>query len=143
MGSVQGRYEGAQVDITLERKGDEIYMTAVATAKNGTVYKEMYHQTIGQDVIRVFLIADHSYLKLDASGCTVSEPAKVETTEIGTSDCSAAWWTSFSDYFQIPAGKTLNLHSKIILRVLATGTTGTSVLLQTMIVTLAIMPSTL
>lgn len=101
--------EGAQVDITLERKGDEIYMTAVATAKNGTVYKEMYHQTIGQDVIRVFLIADHSYLKLDASGCTVSEPAKVETTEIGTSDCSADWWTSFSDYFQIPAGKTLNL----------------------------------
>ena len=101
--------EGAQVDITLERKGDEIYMTAVATAKNGNVYKEMYHQTIGQDVIRVFLIADHSYLKLDASGCTVSEPAKVETTEIGTSDCSADWWTSFSDYFQIPAGKTLNL----------------------------------
>ena len=101
--------EGAQVDITLERKGDEIYMTAVATAKNGNVYKEMYHQTIGQDVIRVFLIADHSYLKLDASGCTVSEPAKVETTEIGTSDCSAEWWVSFSDYFQIPAGKTLNL----------------------------------
>ena len=101
--------EGAQVDITLERKGDEIYMTAVATAKNGTVYKEMYHQTIGQDVVRAFLIADASYLKMDASGCTVSEPAKVETTEIGTSDCSAAWWTTFSDYFQIPAGKTLNL----------------------------------
>ena len=101
--------EGAQVDITLERKGDEIYMTAVATAKNGTVYKEMYHQTIGQDVIRVFLIADHSYLKLDASGCTVTESTKVETTEIGTSDCSADWWTNFSDYFQIPAGKTLNL----------------------------------
>ena len=101
--------EGAQVDITLERKGDEIYMTAVATAKNGTVYKEMYHQTIGQDVIRVFLIADHSYLKLDASGCTVTESTKVETTEIGTSGCSADWWTNFSDYFQIPAGKTLNL----------------------------------
>ncbi len=29
-------------------------MTAIATAKNGNVYKEMYHQTIGQDVIRVF-----------------------------------------------------------------------------------------
>ena len=101
--------EGAQVDITLERKGDEIYMTAVATAKNGTVYKEMYHQTIGQDVIRVFLIADHSYLKLDASGCTVSEPAKVETTEIGTSDCSADWWTSFSDYYRIPANGSIHL----------------------------------
>ena len=101
--------EGAQVEITLERKGDEIYMTAVATAKNGTVYKEMYHQTIGQDVVRAFLIVDNSYLKMDTNGCFVSEAANVETTEIGTSDCSAAWWTTFSDYFQIPADKTLNL----------------------------------
>ena len=56
MGTVQGRYEGAKVNIQLQRKGDEIYMTAVATAKNGTVYKEMYHQTIGTDMVRAFLI---------------------------------------------------------------------------------------
>ena len=31
------------------------------------------------------------------------------TTEVGTSDCSAAWWTSFSDYYRIPAGATLHL----------------------------------
>ena len=31
------------------------------------------------------------------------------TTEIGTSDCSAAWWTQFSDYYRIPAGATLHL----------------------------------
>ncbi len=101
--------EGAQVEITLERDGDEIYMTAVATAKNGNVYKEMYHQTVGQDVVRAFLIVDGSYLKMDASACSVSQPVNVETAEIGTSDCSAAWWTTFSDYFQIPAGYTLNL----------------------------------
>ena len=101
--------EGAQVEITLERKGEEIYMTAVATAKNGTVYKEMYHQTIGTDVVRAFLIVDGSYLKMDTAGCFASDAANVETSEIGTSDCSAAWWTTFSDYFQIPADKTLNL----------------------------------
>ena len=101
--------EGAQVEITLERKGEEIYMTAVATAKNGTVYKEMYHQTIGTDVVRAFLIVDGSYLKMDTKNCYVSDPVTVETSEIGTSDCSAGWWTTFSDYFQIPANKTLNL----------------------------------
>ena len=66
--------EGAKVNIQLQRKGDEIYMTAVATAKNGTVYKEMYHQTIGTDMVRAFLIADHSYLKLDANNCYLASP---------------------------------------------------------------------
>ena len=31
------------------------------------------------------------------------------TTEIGTSDCSAAWWTTFSDYYRIPANGTIHL----------------------------------
>ena len=31
------------------------------------------------------------------------------TTEIGTSDCSAAWWTSFSDYYRIPANGSIHL----------------------------------
>ena len=66
--------EGAVVDITLQRTGDEIYMTATATCKNGHVYKEMYHQTIGTDMVRAFLIADHSYLKLDANNCYLASP---------------------------------------------------------------------
>ena len=101
--------EGAEVDMTLQRSGDEIYVTAVATCKNGHVYKEMYHQNIGQDVVRAFLIVDGSYLQMSTADCFVSSPAEVTTQEIGTSDCSAAWWTTFSDYFQLPTGKTLNL----------------------------------
>ena len=101
--------EGAVVDITLQRIGDEIYMTATATCKNGHVYKEMYHQTIGQDVVRAFLIVDSSYLQMNTAECFVSTPVEVTTKEVGTSDCTAAWWTNFSDYFQIPAGKALNL----------------------------------
>ena len=46
---------------------------------------------------------------MDQSGCTTQTAANVQTTEIGTSDCSAAWWTTFSDYFQIPAGAALHL----------------------------------
>ena len=101
--------EGAVVDITLQRTGDEIYMTATATCKNGHVYKEMYHQTIGQDVVRAFLIVDGSYLQMSTADCFVSTPVEVTTKEVGTSDCTAGWWTSFSDYFQVPAGKALNL----------------------------------
>ena len=66
--------EGAKVNIQLKREGEEIYMTAIATCKNGTVYKEMYHQTIGTDMARAFLIVDGSYLKMDADNCYYYTP---------------------------------------------------------------------
>ena len=31
------------------------------------------------------------------------------TKEVGEKDCSSGWWTVFSDYFQVPAGKKLHL----------------------------------
>ena len=66
--------QGAKVNIQLTREGEEIYMTAVATCKNGAVYKEMYHQTIGTDMVRAFLIVDSSYLKMDANNCYYYTP---------------------------------------------------------------------
>ena len=98
--------EGAKVDITIERKDAEVYMTAVATCESGAVYTEMYHQTCGDanEKINVFLIADHSYLQMDTENTAYyTAPA---TTSVGTADCTAAWWTSFSDYFTVPSGKT-------------------------------------
>lgn len=101
--------EGAEVEITLQRVADEIYLTAVATCPNGKVYTEKYHQTIGTDVVRAFLIVDGSYLEMDTDNCTIQVPSTIETKEIGTADCTAGWWTVFSDYFQIPAASTLKL----------------------------------
>ncbi len=103
--------EGAIVDMTIARSGKDVIVTAVETCKNGKVYVEKFTAPCNDEneVLRAFLIVDGSYLVLDQNSCTVQASANVETTEIGTSDCSAAWWTTFSDYFQIPAGVSLHL----------------------------------
>ena len=37
------------------------------------------------------------------------EELVITNTIVGAEDCSSAWWTAFSDYFTVPAGKMLNL----------------------------------
>ena len=56
------------------RIGAEVNVDAIATAKNGTVYREMFHATCGdgnQD-INAFLIVDGSYLEMKADKCKLS-----------------------------------------------------------------------
>ena len=103
--------EGAQVDLTIQRLGAEIYVTAEAVCPNGNVYKEMFHATCGdgKQIVRAFLIVDGSHLKMDASRCMLASQVPVETKTIGAADCSTGWWTEFSDYFQITPGATLQL----------------------------------
>lgn len=94
--------EGATVDMTVERRGAEVYVTAVATCKDGTVYKEMYHQPCAADGnIRAFLACDHSYLQLNAAETFVGEEYASGSALVGPADCSAAWWTAFSKYYPL------------------------------------------
>lgn len=94
--------EGATVDMTVERRGAEVYVTAIATCKDGTVYKEMYHQPCAADGnIRAFLACDHSYLQLNAAETFVGEEYASGSALVGPADCSAAWWTAFSKYYPL------------------------------------------
>lgn len=94
--------EGATVDMTVERRGAEVYVTAVATCKDGTIYKEMYHQPCAADGnIRAFLACDHSYLQLNAAETFVGEEYASGSALVGPADCSAAWWTAFSKYYPL------------------------------------------
>lgn len=94
--------EGATVDMTVERRGAEVYVTAVATCKDGTVYKEMYHQPCAADGnIRAFLACDHSYFLLNAAETFVGEEYASGSALVGPADCSAAWWTAFSKYYPL------------------------------------------
>lgn len=94
--------EGATVDMTVERRGAEVYVTAVATCKDGTVYKEMYHQPCAADGnIRAFLACDHSYFQLNAAETFVGEEYASGSALVGPADCSAAWWTAFSKYYPL------------------------------------------
>ncbi len=103
--------EGAEVIIDLRREGAEVKVTATATAPDGTVYEERFHATCdeGDQIIRAFLIVDASYLEIDKEGCFAYWDVPVTINEIGTPDCSAGWWTTFSDYFTIPSNLSLNL----------------------------------
>lgn len=94
--------EGATVDMTVECRGAEVYVTAVATCKDGTVYKEMYHQPCAADGnIRAFLACDHSYFQLNAAETFVGEEYASGSALVGPADCSAAWWTAFSKYYPL------------------------------------------
>lgn len=94
--------EGATVDMTVERRGAEVYVTAIATCKDGTIYKEMYHQPCAADGnIRAFLACDHSYLQLNAAETFVGEEYASGSALVGPADCSAAWWTAFSKYYPL------------------------------------------
>lgn len=94
--------EGATVDMTVERRGAEVYVTAVATCKDGTIYKEMYHQPCAADGnIRAFLACDGSYFQLNAAETFVGEEYASGSALVGPADCSAAWWTAFSKYYPL------------------------------------------
>lgn len=103
--------EGAKVTLDIVRSGASVTVTAVAKAVNGTVYKEVFAVPEcgdGTQITRAFLIVDGSYLEMDAEGCYAYWPQNVGTLSVGAPDCSAAWWTEFSDYFTISSN--LNLH---------------------------------
>ena len=103
--------EGAEVVVTVSRSGSTVVVDAVATSPNQTVYHEKFTTTCGDgsQVIRAFFVMDGSWIQFDSNETSVLSPVDVSTLEIGTSDCSAGWWTSFSDYFKIPAGQNLHL----------------------------------
>lgn len=94
--------EGAEVDLTVERRDAEVYVTAVATCKDGTVYKEMYHQPCAAEGnIRAFLACDHSYLQINAAETFIGEEYTSGSELVGPEDCSAGWWTAFSKFYPL------------------------------------------
>ena len=103
--------EGAEVVVTVSRSGSTVVVDAVATSPNHTVYHEKFTMTCGDgtEVIRAFFVMDGSWIQFDANETSIQSPVEVLTPEVGTSDCSAGWWTSFSDYFKIPAGQNLHI----------------------------------
>ena len=106
--------QGAKVDITVERSGATVTMTAVATTTSGKVLTESIYADCGDanDVIRVFFLVDSSYLEMNLDDCYAYWPEDIQTLTIGASDCSSGFWTEFSDYFSISPNMCLHLGFK-------------------------------
>lgn len=103
--------KGAEVTVTVQRNGATVTVEAVAKGINGNVYKEAFTTTCGDgtQVVRAFFIMDGSHIVFDTEETTALTTVPLTKTTIGAEDCSAAWWTEFSDYFQIPVGQNLRL----------------------------------
>ena len=103
--------EGAEVTVNVQRSGATVTVEAVAKAINGNVYRETFTTTCGDgtQVVRAFFIMDGSHIVFDTEETTALTKIALTKTTIGAEDCSAAWWTEFSDYFPIPVGQNLHL----------------------------------
>ena len=103
--------DGADVNITIVRKGSQCVMTAVATCQNGHVYTETFTMDTGNssDPMRAFLTVDGCHLEMNKSQCGAMKAVAVAKTTVGATDNSTGWWGDHSDYFTIPAGWNLTL----------------------------------
>lgn len=98
--------EGALVDLTVARDGATVKVTAVATAKNGTVYTETFTTDCGDgnQTINAFLIVDGSYLQIDPDQTYVGTKYNSGSYLVGPADCTGGWWTYFSEPYDFESG---------------------------------------
>lgn len=88
---------GAWVDLTVTRTSDtQVTMEAISTMSDGTIrtYKFKYDGELEPE-IGIFLTLEHAHLKIHPDEVFVG---KTYTDYIvGATDCSAGWWTTFSN----------------------------------------------
>ncbi len=102
--------EGALVDLTITRDGATVKVVAIATAVNGTVYKETFTTDCGdgnQD-INAFLVVDGSYLQIDPEQTYIGEKFGNGSYLVGPADCTAGWWSAFSQAYDFEDGPSEN-----------------------------------
>lgn len=88
---------GAWVDLTVTRTSDnQVTMEAVSTMSDGTVrtYKFKYEAELKEE-IGIFLTLEHAHLKIHPETVFVGKTYKDYV--VGATDCSAGWWTTFSN----------------------------------------------
>ena len=113
---------GAVVDATISREGENIVVNMVSTCPDGTVYKAKYsgvtHGNSEQN-INVCLTVDHCYLEIDIAGMELAFPNPDEPEDntplivpfdvdgtVGNPECTSNFLTEFSPYYQIEDGTT-------------------------------------
>ena len=102
--------ESALVDLTITREGATVKVVAIATAVNGTVYKETFTTDCGdgnQD-INAFFIVDGSYLQIDPEQTYIGEKFGNGSYLVGPADCTAGWWSAFSQAYDFEDGPAEN-----------------------------------
>ncbi len=96
---------GAWVDLTAERKGSTITVTAVTTTAEGATYNMKYvYEGASAEACGLYFTLEKAYLKFDPVQCWVGQSFKPGSKLVGAADCTAAWWTAFSDAYDFATG---------------------------------------
>lgn len=98
---------GAYVDITIKRSGTRIDMTAIVTTITLATYTyTFYYEGVTTTEIGAFLTCEGSYLKIDTETVYTGQAYSVDSYRVGPADCSAGWWSYFSDFTLISGNTT-------------------------------------
>jgi hypothetical protein len=108
--------DGSTVVMTIERKKAVVTIHADITPAAGGSYFEEFVINCGDGTqnIRTFLTTENGHLVIDDEATAFTdtelpEEPSVEGQLVGLQDNTTAWWTAFSDYYQVPSGKTLTI----------------------------------
>jgi hypothetical protein len=87
----------------------------ITPAAGGSYFEEfVINCGDGTQNIRTFLTTENGHLVIDDEATAFTdtelpEEPSVEGQLVGLQDNTTAWWTAFSDYYQVPSGKTLTI----------------------------------
>ena len=100
--------DGAYVDLTLTRNGNLISMSTVVTASSGTTYNYTFTYSGDlEDTIGAFLTCEGSYLDINVEDVyTEGQSFTSGSYLVGPDDCSAGWWSYFSEYYTVTGDTT-------------------------------------
>lgn len=107
--------DGATVDMTIERKGAVVTIEAVTTTTSSATYSEKFVINCGngEQTIRTFLTTEKGHMVIDNDATTITDTKTSEEPVVeglvGLQDNTSAFWTAFSDYYKVPAAKTLKV----------------------------------
>jgi hypothetical protein len=94
--------KGAYVDLTIKRTDSRVDVTAIVTTTTQIIYTyTFYHEGITTADIGAFLTCEGSYLEIDPEKVYVGQSYASGTYRVGPANCTAGWWSSFSDFFVI------------------------------------------
>lgn len=96
---------GAVVDLTVERSGTDVLITAKVTGSDGNNYTMTNTlNNVPAGNIRCFLTEEQAYLKIDPEQTWIGTQYGGGSYLVGAADCSAAWWTAFSEAYDFETG---------------------------------------
>lgn len=96
---------GAVVDLTVQRSGTDVIIKATTTGSDGNTYTMTNTvNDVPAGNIRCFLTEEQAYLKIDPEQTWIGTPYGNGSYLVGAADCTAGWWTAFSEAYDFETG---------------------------------------